>query len=70
MWGNDAMTWRYKIADFFGLKKNIVALLAMVILVGLVLINSVCIDDYLKGGLLKSSVDRFQWWSQCTSRMK
>jgi MFS family permease len=35
MWGNDAMTWRYKIADFFGLKKSIVALLAMVILVGL-----------------------------------
>jgi len=35
MRGNDAMTWRYKIADFFGLKKSIVALLAMVILVGL-----------------------------------
>ena len=29
------MAWRYKIADFFGLKKSIVALLAMVILVGL-----------------------------------
>ncbi|MFH1080316.1 MAG: MFS transporter [Pseudomonadota bacterium] len=29
------MTWRNKIADFFGLKKSIVALLAMVMLVGL-----------------------------------
>ncbi|MEN6317277.1 MAG: MFS transporter [Syntrophaceae bacterium] len=29
------MTWRHRIADFFGLKKSIVALLAMVILVGL-----------------------------------
>jgi len=29
------MTWREKFADFFGLKKSIVALLAMVILVGL-----------------------------------
>ncbi len=35
MRGNDAMIWRRRIADFFGLKKSIVALLAMVILVGL-----------------------------------
>ena len=35
MRGNDAMTWQRKLADFFGLKKSIVALLAMVILVGL-----------------------------------
>ena len=33
MWGNDAMTWRYKIADFFGLKKSIVALVAITLLI-------------------------------------
>ena len=33
--GNSAINWRDKISDFFGLKRSIVALLAMVILVGL-----------------------------------